>query len=67
MTKELAPRQVEVLKWLCEGKTSSEGAQLMGISERTFANYKFHIMDRLQVNSTALLVRWAIREGLIDP
>lgn len=57
----LTAREVEVLRWTAEGKTSSEVGQIMNISERTV---NFHINNSLvklgAVNKTALVIKAAM-------
>lgn len=57
----LTAREVEVLRWTAEGKTSSEVGQIMTISERTV---NFHINNSLvklgAVNKTALVIKAAM-------
>ncbi len=60
-TPSLTAREVEVLRWTAEGKTSSEVGQIMNISERTV---NFHINNSLvklgAVNKTALVIKAAM-------
>jgi LuxR family quorum-sensing system transcriptional regulator SolR len=41
---DLTPREIEVLRWSADGKTSSEVAEIMNISERTV---NFHVNNTL--------------------
>lgn len=63
----LTPRQREVLQLYAEGYSAKEVANILHISSRTAENHKAQIMAALGVRSTADLVRWAIRHGLIAP
>jgi len=63
----LAPREREVLQLLAEGKTSKEIARLLGIAVGTAEEYRFRIMKKLDIHSTAGVVRYAIRQGLVQP
>ena len=63
----LTPREREVLQLLAEGKTSKEIARLLGIAVGTAEEYRFRIMKKLDIHSTAGVVRYAIREGLVQP
>jgi len=58
-------RQREVLRLLAEGKTMREVADQMGISRRTAESHKSETMRVLGVQSTAALVRYAIRMKLV--
>ncbi len=63
----LTPRQREVLQLYAEGYSARDVAKILHISSRTAENHKAQIMAALGVNSTADLVRCAIRHGLIAP
>jgi DNA-binding NarL/FixJ family response regulator len=64
----LTPRQREVLQLIAEGKTMREAAYLLGISIRTTETHKYEIMRQLGADSTAALIRYAIRMNLVgDP
>lgn len=63
----LTTRQLEVLKLFGEGYSAKEVASRLFISPRTAENHKATLKKILQVNSTAGLVRQAIRLGLINP
>jgi DNA-binding NarL/FixJ family response regulator len=61
----LTVRQREVLQLLAEGKTMKKVATLMGISIRTAEAHKYEIMRLLGAQSTAALIRCAIRFKLV--
>jgi len=63
----LTPRQREVLQLFAEGYSARDVAKSLNISSRTAENHKAQIMLTLGVNSTADLIRCAIRHGLIGP
>jgi DNA-binding NarL/FixJ family response regulator len=58
-------RQNEVLRLIAKGKTMKEVADLMGISQRTAESHKYETMRVFGVQSTAALVRYAIRMKLV--
>src|SRR5881409_438900 len=62
----LTPREREVLQLVAEGKTTKEVAQLLGISVKTAESHRTHIMQKLDTSNTAGVVRYAIRQGLIQ-
>lgn len=62
---ELTPRQREVLQLLAEGRLMKEVADLTGMSPRTVAFHKYSIMSRLGVKSSAELVQYAMKLGLV--
>jgi DNA-binding NarL/FixJ family response regulator len=62
---ELTARQREVLQLFAEGRSAKEVAAALGISPRTAENHKHRIMTQLGLTSTADLVQYALRHGLI--
>ncbi len=63
----LTARERQVLQLVAEGKTTKEVAQLLGISVKTADSHRTRIMTKLGIHDTAGLVRYAIRQGLIQP
>jgi len=61
----LTSRQREVLQLLAEGKTMKEVAALLGISTRTAESHKYEIMRQLGMQTTAELIRYAVRSKLV--
>lgn len=61
---ELSPREREVLQLLAEGFATKEVAERLHVSSNTVDTHRAHIMAKLNVNSFADLVKYAIREGL---
>jgi DNA-binding NarL/FixJ family response regulator len=63
-TKFLSSREQEVLRLVAKGKTSKEVAGQLEISQRTVENHRYNIMKRLDLHSSADLIRYAIEQGL---
>lgn len=63
----LGDRERQVLQLVAEGKTTKEIAELLDITVKTAESHRAHLMDKLQIHDTAGLVRYAIREGLVQP
>jgi len=61
----LTPRQREVLQLIAEGKSAKQVATLLKISVRTAEAHKANILKALELESTAELVQYAIRNGII--
>ena len=61
----LTTRQREVLQLLAEGKTMKEAAARLDISTRTIESHKYEIMRQLGVQTTAELIRYAVRVKLV--
>ena len=62
---QLTPRQREVLQLLAEGHSMKQAAAILNVSPRTVAFHKYRMMEHLRVQSTAALVQFAVREGLM--
>jgi len=65
--ERLTPREIEVMDLVVEGFTSGAIALKLGISQRTVESYRVQIMEKMQAESVAVLVRRAIRLGRIAP
>jgi two-component system response regulator FixJ len=65
--ERLTPRETEVMDLVVEGFTSQAIALRLGISQRTVESYRVQIMEKMQAESVAVLVRRAIRLGRIAP
>ena len=61
----LSAREREVLQLISEGRTNKDIAQLLGLSIHTVDSHRSRLMEKLNLNSTGELVRFAIRNGLI--
>ncbi len=64
--QQLTARQREVLQLIAEGRSAKEIAGALHISIRTAEAHKARILDGLGLNSTAELVQYAIRQGIIS-
>jgi LuxR family transcriptional regulator, quorum-sensing system regulator CviR len=63
--QSLSPREVEILNWAKEGKTSWEIGCILGISERTVKFHFTRIREKLDVSSRCHAVAKAMSMGLI--
>lgn len=66
LTTRLTARQREVLQLIAEGRSAKEIAAALKISVRTAEAHKARILESLGLQSTAELVQFAIRSGLIS-
>jgi DNA-binding NarL/FixJ family response regulator len=62
----LTAREREVVQLIADGRTTKEVARVLGVSVKTAESHRTRIMKKLDVHETAGLVRYAIREGLIQ-
>jgi DNA-binding NarL/FixJ family response regulator len=61
----LSPRQREVLQLLADGKSTKEIGALLNISNRTAEFHKYRMMEQLKIKTSAELVQYAVKHGLI--
>lgn len=64
--RELSPRQREVLQLLAEGKSAKEVASILCISPRTVEFHKYRVMEELGMSTSAELVQYSIKHGIIS-
>ena len=60
----LTPRQQEIIKRLADGQSSKEIAYSMSVSVKTVDALRRKILKKLNIESLAQLVKYAIREGI---
>ncbi len=63
----LTDREREILVLLAEGLTNAQIADRLYISVKTVQTHRAHIMEKLDLHDRSLLVRYAVRKGLIQP
>jgi len=63
--QELTTRQREVLQLLAEGRSMKEVAAILDLTPRTVAFHKYRMMEQLRVKSSAELVQFAVRQGIV--
>ncbi|MBN1198644.1 MAG: response regulator transcription factor [Bacteroidales bacterium] len=62
----LSDREFEVLCLLASGKSIKEISEELFLSSKTISTYRERILEKLNLKTTADLIRFAIREGLVD-
>ena len=62
--KRLSVREREVLQLVAEGYSSEQVAAKLYISIKTVSTHRRHIMEKLNLNNIADLIKYALREGL---
>lgn len=65
--RSLTPRELEVLDWVCEGKTSSEIATILGSARSTIRNQIQSILVKMGVGTRAQAAAKAMKKGLVEP
>jgi DNA-binding NarL/FixJ family response regulator len=63
----LTAREREVVQLLAEGKSSKEVAVALGISVKTADTHRSNIMRKLEIHSVSELVRYAVKNNMIEP
>lgn len=64
--ESLSAREREVFELIAKGRTVSEIAQILKISIKTISTYRARILEKLSLGSNAELIRYAIKQGLVD-
>jgi DNA-binding NarL/FixJ family response regulator len=64
--QRLSAREREIVQLLAEGKSNKEVADALGISVRTAETHRASILRKLGLDSIASLVRYAIRNKMIE-
>jgi DNA-binding NarL/FixJ family response regulator len=62
----LTPREREVLQLVAEGKSSKAVAASLGVAVKTIESHRASLMRKLHVRTLAELVRYAVRNGLVQ-
>ncbi|XHS01710.1 DNA-binding response regulator [Sphingomonas sp. DBB INV C78] len=66
LSTPLTRREVEIVELVAAGRTNREISGLLDIRLKTVESHRLSAMDRLNVKGTAELVRYAVRNGLIE-
>ena len=62
----LTPRQREVLQLVAEGRSAREIGSLLDISPRTVEYHKYRLMEDMNLRTSAELIRFAIKHGIVS-
>jgi DNA-binding NarL/FixJ family response regulator len=65
-SKELTPRQQDVLQLLAEGRPMKEVADILKVSEKTVMFHKYRIMESFHLKNNSELVLFALKHHLIS-
>jgi DNA-binding CsgD family transcriptional regulator len=61
----LTPRQLQVLELVCQGHSSKQIADLLGLGYSTVAYHRVRLMTRARVHDSNSLLLWALEKGYI--
>jgi DNA-binding NarL/FixJ family response regulator len=62
----LSARELEVLSLLAKGRTVSQAAKRLMLSVKTVSTYRSRLLDKLKLQTTADLIRYAIDHRLVN-
>ncbi|MGB9472207.1 MAG: response regulator transcription factor [Candidatus Acidiferrum sp.] len=65
-SKAMTPRQTEIIQLLAEGRPMKVIAQILALSEKTVEFHKHQIRESFNLHSTADLVLFAVKQGLVS-
>jgi DNA-binding NarL/FixJ family response regulator len=65
--RRLTSRERETIQLIAEGRSSKEVAGLLGISTKTAETHRMNLMRKLELHSVVDLVRYAVRNSVIEP
>ena len=65
-SERLTSREQMILSYIAKGQSSKEVAQQLNISFRTVEAHRRNIKSKLNLDSLAELVRYAVNQGLVD-
>jgi DNA-binding NarL/FixJ family response regulator len=63
---ELTPRQREVLQLLAEGHSMKEIGHILNVAPRTVAFHKYRMMEQLELKTSAELILFAVKQGVVS-
>lgn len=64
--KVLSPRERQILQLIAMGKGAKEIGYELGISNKTVEAHRMQMMNKLDIHNVVELVKYAIREGMVD-
>jgi DNA-binding NarL/FixJ family response regulator len=66
-SRRLTAREREIVQLVSEGKSNKEVATTLGISVKTAETHRTNVLRKLELHSVTDLVRYAVRNGIIEP
>jgi len=61
----LTPREREILQMLGEGNSNKEVARKLNLSLHTIETHRGNLLEKLNLHSTAELILYAVRKGIV--
>jgi len=65
-TRALTEKEVEIVRYFANGMTLKEVSNAADMNPKTVSYHRSRIMEKIGVETTAELVKYAIREGIIS-
>jgi DNA-binding NarL/FixJ family response regulator len=62
----LTPREKSVVQLIAEGRTNKEMAELLCLSAKTIESHRASVLQKLNLLTTADIIRYAVRNNLVD-
>jgi two-component system invasion response regulator UvrY len=62
----LSDREFEVMRLIASGKTVTEIADLLALSDKTISTYRARLLDKMLMKTNADLIHYAIQHGLVE-
>ena len=63
----LTPRERQIVQLIAEGNSNKQIASILGVSLKTVETHRAAVMRKLNLSSAAALVRYAVRNKLVEP
>ncbi len=62
----LSPREIQIVQLVAESKSNKEVSNILHLSVKTVESHRAHIMEKLGIHSVTELVRYAIRNNIVE-
>jgi DNA-binding NarL/FixJ family response regulator len=62
----LTPREIEIIKYLCDGLSAKEVGDKLNVSYRTIETHRNNILQKLGFNNTVELIKYAVKQGIVE-
>ena len=62
----LSDREFQVMRLIASGKTLTEIAELLSLSDKTISTYRARIMEKMRMRTNAELIHYAIQNKIVD-
>ncbi len=62
----VTPREQSIIRLIADGQSNKRMALILGISLKTVEAHRANLMRKLEIKSTASLVRYAVRNHIVE-